>query len=304
MKTRTKIQPVSRVVVPVSFKAASAKADERTFEGLAAVWDLDLGGDIIHKGAFSDTLGEWKSSEDALPLVNSHDHFNIFSAIGQLIEAKETKEGLWTKWEVLDGPEGDAVMARLRPSKTTDRPIIRKMSIGFEPVVWEMEQPEGTTSFWDQIRHLKKVNLKEVSLVMFPMAPGAAIDASTVKQFLASADVTDPAELTLDMKVQLRKLSGKIGDLLSKAKGKKAEEPKIPIPPVPPTDLEDDDEEIEPGAEGKEEGDEENPGTDEGEGEGDEETDEGTVKLYDMQDALHQRLTRVVTKSKISEAKK
>jgi HK97 family phage prohead protease len=209
-------QTLARVVVPFSLKA-DVDLTSRTFEGLAATWDLDLGQDVIHKGAFTDTLKEWKSSGESLPLLNSHDHFNIFSALGQMVSATETKEGLDSTWEVLDGPEGDAVLNRLRPSKRTKRSVVGKMSIGFEPVQWEMEQPEGTTSFWDQIRHLKKVNLKEVSLVLFPMQPNASIDASTVKSFMISMQNTDPRALGPWERKNLRQLATRIGNVLKKS---------------------------------------------------------------------------------------
>lgn len=212
---KTKVHTMARLVVPFQFKAVVDPASH-TFEGFAATWALDLGNDVIKKGAFKNTLKDWKSSGDAIPLLNSHDHYNILSALGQLIDAKETDEGLWTKWELLDGPEGDAVMQRLVPSKTTGRPIVGKMSIGYEPVKFSYEQPEGTTSYWDQIRHLDEVALKETSLVLFPMQPGAAIDPSTVKSFMLSAQATDPRTLDVVTKMELRKLASRIGTLLKK----------------------------------------------------------------------------------------
>lgn len=208
-------------VVAFSVKADAVDKDARTFEGIAAIWTKDLGDDIIHKGAFKETIKTWKSSGEGLPLLNSHDHWDIFSAVGQLMDAKETEEGLWTKWEVIDGPDGDAVLARLRPSKRTGRAVIGKMSIGYEPVKWEMENSD--TARFGQIRHLKVVNLKEVSLVLFPMAPGASIDGSTVKHMLSLADQTEPAKLDAATKEDLRRLASKIGKLLS-PKGKKTED--------------------------------------------------------------------------------
>lgn len=225
-----KKQTVKRLVVPFQLKA-SVDPKSHTFEGLVAViGQKDLGNDIIEPGAFKNTLAEWKGSGNALPLLNSHDQYNIMSALGQLIDAKETKDGLWSKWEVIPGPEGDAVMARLTPSAVTGRPIIGKMSIGYCPVKWEIEQPDDTTSYWDQIRHLTEIDWKEGSLVLFPMAPGAAIDASTVKSFLLSAQATEAKTLDYIAKSELRKLATRIGILL-----------KQDTPLVPPTTEEKDD---------------------------------------------------------------
>jgi uncharacterized protein len=228
------MKTMAKLVVNVSFKADADPAS-RTFEGLASTWDQDLGNDVIKRGAFKDTLAEWKGGSDAIPLLNSHDHWNIFSSIGQLVEAKETKDGLWTKWEVLDGPEGDQVLSRIRPSKTTGRPIVGKMSIGYEPQEFSFEQPPGTESFWDRLRILTKVALKEVSLVLFPMNPGAAIDPTTVKTFMEAVQETDPTKMSAQTKAQFRKLASRIGILLKKDK--------TPTPPA--DDAEDEDDELE-----------------------------------------------------------
>lgn len=214
---------LARVVVPFSLKAA-ADTTSRTFEGLAATWDQDQGNDVIHKGAFKSSIAEWKSSDVAMPLLNSHNHFDIFSAIGQMIEGKETKDGLLTKWEVIEGPDGDKVMDRLRPSKATGKPLIGKMSIGFIPTKFSYEQPEGTDSYFDRVRHITEAQLKEVSLVLFPMNDNASIDASSVKMFMKQLDLTDPREMThLDQKT-LRQLASRIGTTLAKVKGKKNDE--------------------------------------------------------------------------------
>lgn len=207
-----------RLNVPLSVKAETIDTSARTFEGLAATWDEDLGSDVIHKGAFKDSIAEWKASEEAMPLLNSHDHFDIFAALGQAISMKETDAGLQTKWEVLEGDDGDKVLQRLRPSPTTGRAIIGKMSIGFIPLKFEFEQPEGTDSFWDRIRHITKATLKEVSLVLFPMNPNASIDAATVKMWLKMAHDQDPKALDQLTRMELRRLNSKIGLLLSKRK--------------------------------------------------------------------------------------
>ncbi len=228
-------------VVPLEVKATAVDPGARTFEGLAAVWTEDLGQDIIKKGAFAATLATWKKSGEAMPLLNSHDHLDIMSALGQLLEAKETADGLWTKWEVIDGPDGDAALARLRPSVRTGKAVIGKMSIGFEPVDFEFHQPEGTTSPFDRVRILKKVNLKEVSLVLFPMAPGASIDASSVKAFTQFANNTDPKKVAPGTAVELRRLASRIGLLLkgTKAEGEEPapDAPEEPAAPAPAADV-------------------------------------------------------------------
>lgn len=319
-KAETKIV---RMVVGMSFKASTDDSTDRTFEGLAATWQEDLGNDVIHKGAFKETLKAWKASDEALPLLDSHDQFSIMSALGQLLDAKETDKGLWTKWEVIDGPEGDAVLARLRPSKLAKRSIVGKMSIGFIPEEFNFVQPKGTESFWDRIRHITKASLKEVSLVLFPMNPGAAIDAATVKSFMISAENTDPRVLDALTRKQLRQLAGRIGVLLKKQKPQDEEQDeddsdddtddststRTNTPPTPSTktDLEevadDDEDEIE-----SDDADDTDDDTDEDESEEDDTGEEGksandnaALPIYQFTDALAQRIAKLNLTQRVEE---
>jgi HK97 family phage prohead protease len=216
----------------VQFKAEAVDDEARTFEGLLSVWGLDLGDDVMHKGAFKATLQEWKKSSDAIPLLNSHNHYDVLSSFGQLIEAKETDDGLWTKWEVIPGPDGDRVLARIRPGSNGRSPV-SKMSIGYEPTKFDFEQSERAR--FGRIRNLRAVNLKEGSLVLFPMAPGARIDVSSVKSFLDDANAADPMDVSPEAKAELRRLASRIGVLLS-GKSAKSTNGSDPVPPAGSTE--------------------------------------------------------------------
>lgn len=224
------------ITVPFHVKADAIDENARTFEGLASVWGLDLGDDVMHEGAFKETIKEWEKGADAIPLLNSHDHFDVMSAIGQLLEAKETKEGLWTKWEVIKGPDGDAILARLRPSTITGKAAISKMSIGYEAAKVDFEESDAAR--FGMVRHLRKVNLKEVSLVIFPMAPGARInvrtvktlDVQSVKSFIASIHATDPQSIDDETTLELRRANTHIGNLMASKKTASATPPTSPNP--------------------------------------------------------------------------
>lgn len=209
------------MVAPFQIKAESIDEDSRTFEGLASVWGIDLGDDVMHKGAFKKTLAEIKKSPDAIPLLNTHNQWDVMSALGQLLEAKETDAGLWTKWEIIEGEDGDRTLARLRPSQRTGKSPVSKMSIGFIPKKFDFEESE--TARFGQLRNLREVELKEVSLVLFAMAPGARIDVQSVKAFYEFAAAAQPQLVTPEAKAELRRLSSRIGKLLAPAT--KAEEP-------------------------------------------------------------------------------
>lgn len=175
METQTK------TLAPFQVKAVDEES--RTFSGLASTWDLDLGGDIIHQGAFAKTLKEWRASGKPLPLIDQHNYGSIRSVVGKMISAKETGDGLVSEFQVIDGPDGDEVLRRVKGG------YVDGLSIGYMPTKWEDERSEEGK----RIRHLKEITLHEVSVVIWPMNPGATIDASTVKSLLDH--IEDPRAL-------------------------------------------------------------------------------------------------------------
>lgn len=170
-----------------SLRVKQLDDERRTFEGLAATWDLDLGGDIIKKGAFRGTLAQWKRSGRVLPLLDSHSWFSIRHGVGRMVEAKETDEGLWTKWRIVPGADGDEIINRLRPD-VDGSSFIDSMSIGYRALRWEMiEEDDEDAELKVGTRILKEIELHEVSLVLFPMNPAARVDVSTVKRAFADS---------------------------------------------------------------------------------------------------------------------
>ena len=58
------------ISAPFSLKAVDEGA--RTFKGLSSTWDEDLGGDVIHEGAFARTIDHFKASGRVIPLMDGH----------------------------------------------------------------------------------------------------------------------------------------------------------------------------------------------------------------------------------------
>ncbi len=84
---------------PVRIKAAGEHegTDEGTFEAIVAAYNLDSVGDKITPGAFADTLAQWKSAGDPIPVLWSHMSQDPDYHIGEVLEAEERPEGLWVK---------------------------------------------------------------------------------------------------------------------------------------------------------------------------------------------------------------
>jgi HK97 family phage prohead protease len=165
------MRTLKRGIVPFAVKAINAQA--RTFEGLAATWDLDLGGDIIHPGAFTKTINMWKSGAFAIPLIDQHRYNSaVHDVLGSVIEMEERTEGLWTKFEVDEAEEGNKLLRHI------DKKRINGLSIGYEAIAPERDEVG--------IRHLREVKLYEISAVIWPMNPAATIDADSIKTLFAS----------------------------------------------------------------------------------------------------------------------
>lgn len=186
------------------FQVKQVDAAERTFEGLASTWDLDLGGDVIHRGAFRKTLQEWRASSRVIPLIDQHNYGSVRAVVGKLIDAKETADGLWTKYEVIDGPDGDEVLRRIEGG------YVDGLSIGYRAIKIETPtEDEARRGVW---RHLKEVQLREVSVVIWPMNEGARIDTDSVKSLLAALKDRD---LDDDDRAELKALRQQIDALLA-----------------------------------------------------------------------------------------
>jgi HK97 family phage prohead protease len=185
MKTLTK--------TAARFEVKALDEKKRTFKGLASTWDEDLGGDVIHQGAFARTLDHWRAGGKVLPLIDQHNYGSVRSVVGKMLSATETDAGLEAEFEIIEGPDGDEVMRRVKGG------YIDSLSIGYEAVKWEMEKPDGAES-WESVRHLKEIKLYEVSVVIWPMNPGAVIDADSLKSLLREG------RLSNDEKKQLRAL--------------------------------------------------------------------------------------------------
>jgi HK97 family phage prohead protease len=161
------------------FEIKAVDEATRTFEGLVAAYSLDQGGDIILPGAFKRTLSDWKGGKGRIvPLIDSHGRDSIRRVVGKLLEAKEVDgEGLWTRHDIIEGPDGDEIYRRVKGGK--NGPYVDGLSIGYRAIQIKMPTPEEErTGIW---RYLKEVQLREDSLVIEAMNQDARVDPNTVK---------------------------------------------------------------------------------------------------------------------------
>jgi HK97 family phage prohead protease len=82
--------------IDADFKAVDGA--EGTFTALVAAFgNTDRAGDRIVRGAFADSLRKWRESGRPIPVVWSHRWNDLGAHIGQVLEVKETDQGLWVQ---------------------------------------------------------------------------------------------------------------------------------------------------------------------------------------------------------------
>ena len=155
----------------MDYKALDFKADieegSRTFAGYASTWDLDLGGDIISKGAFNKTLQERK---DRVKILWEHSQ-----PLGKPREMRTDAKGLWVEGYISKTRLGDEAIELMKDG------VVDQMSIGFSV-------PAGKSEYNDKGQRLiNEVKLYEFSPVTFPMNEKAII--TSVKSVSAAIKV-------------------------------------------------------------------------------------------------------------------
>ncbi len=145
------------------FKFADADANARgEFVGYASTFgNVDLGGDIVERGAFANTLQQRKAGDVAM--LWGHDVRQV--PIGRWLDMREDDRGLQVRGQLtLDIPRAREVHAALKEG------TVKGLSIGYRIPPGGAEPDKG-----GRVRRIKAVDLFEVSVVTFPMNTRAQV---------------------------------------------------------------------------------------------------------------------------------
>lgn len=171
----------------IEVKGGFSVDDAGVITGLASVFGTaDLGGDVVHKGAFS-------GASVPLPMLASHDQADV---IGVWEELTETPQGLAVKGRLLvdDVKRAAEVRALVKAGAMTG------LSIGYKTTKSAPRRGGG--------RELLAVDLLEISVVAVPMHPGARITSAK------GADKQGESKVTME---ELRAMLAEMGvDLTAK----------------------------------------------------------------------------------------
>lgn len=170
--------PAIPVAQEMKFLASSlsAVAEDGVFEGYASLFGVaDLGKDVVMQGAFSESLR--KRGVKDIRLLWQHDPA---TPIGRWLSIAEDRRGLRVRGRL------NLAVERARDIHALMRDgAVDGLSIGFRVERARAERPTG-------LRRLEKLDLWEISVVTFPMLPGARVE--TVKH--RSSDIAHTIRTT------------------------------------------------------------------------------------------------------------
>jgi HK97 family phage prohead protease len=151
---------------PMEIKALD---DSGTFDGYAAIFgNVDLGGDVIERGAFKEIE---KNKEGQVVVLWQHRSDSPIAA------AEVTQDDIGLKFRgrlVLEDPNARRAQAHMKAN------TVRGMSIGFDVM------ENGYTIMSSGVRLLKALKLWEISLVTFGMNPLAQVAGVKQREQLTS----------------------------------------------------------------------------------------------------------------------
>ena len=131
------------------FKVKAADDGEGIIEALVATYATDSVGDRIVPGAFKKSLEEWASGDNLVPFIWSHQHADLNAYLGDVLEAKETDEGLWIKAQIdMDDPHSRKAYRLIKGGR------IKNYSFAYDVL------DEGPGD--DEVNELRQLKLYEV----------------------------------------------------------------------------------------------------------------------------------------------
>lgn len=135
--------------------------DQGIFTGHASVFGIvDLDNDVVEPGAFADTISTGAAADGVL-IFGQHEDKKI--PLGRSLELREDAQGLFIKGQISDTAAGRDYRQLIKDH------VLDRMSIGYIAQDYTIDE-QG-------VRHLRKVDLLEVSIVNYPANTEARIES-------------------------------------------------------------------------------------------------------------------------------
>lgn len=161
---------MDRIEVKFAVNEVDAQAGE--FSGYGSIFgNEDLVGDVVVKGAFRQTLKDWKKAKKLPSMLFQHGSWGMGMEnlpIGVWTEMEEDDKGLKVKGRLinLDTERGKSIYGAMKEG------VLDGLSIGYKAKEFAWGTKPG-----EPYRTLKSVDLTEVSLVTIPANPAARVEA-------------------------------------------------------------------------------------------------------------------------------
>lgn len=151
----------------IKTKTIEVKADNGTITGYASTWtrEPDSYGDIVAKGAFAECIEQIKAAGKVLPLLFNHAADDLKAYIGTVFNLEEDDHGL--KFDAAFDDTDEA--QRARELAMTGRLV--KFSFAYDV----LDAGEVTLEDGRKANELRKLNIHEVSLVLYPANPDTSV---------------------------------------------------------------------------------------------------------------------------------
>ena len=185
----------------IKTKTFEIKADSNgAIIGYASTWtrEPDSYGDVVAKGAFAECIGRLKEEGRNIPFLWNHDAMNLKAFIGTVTDLTEDDHGL--KFEAVFDDTEEAQRAR----QLAQDGRLCKFSFAYDVLdSGEVDLEDGRKA-----NELRKLNIHEVSLVMYPANPDTSVvsvkagrrnrksDEDIIKQIISLANqlLTDESD--------------------------------------------------------------------------------------------------------------
>lgn len=151
----------------LKIKSYEVKADNGMITGYASTWtrEPDSYGDVVKQGAFAESIAKIEEEGKVLPLLFNHAGDDLKAYIGTVTLLKEDDHGLYFEAAFDDTKEAQ----RARQLAMDGR--LAKFSFAYDIV------EQGTIKLEDgrEANELRKMNIHEVSLVLYPANPDTSV---------------------------------------------------------------------------------------------------------------------------------
>ncbi|QDH92384.1 capsid maturation protease [Microbacterium phage Celaena] len=182
---------------------------EGEFLAYASTWtrEPDSYGDVVAKGAFADTISEWKASDANLPILFGHDLVDPFSNIGYAKDLVEDDHGLLVHAALdLENPKAKQVYRMLKGRR------INQMSFAFDVLEDATVELDGEKT----ARELRKMKLHEVSVV--PFGANSDTEVLAVKALEQSLELKAGRTISAKNLESLETAYAHLGEVIAAAK--------------------------------------------------------------------------------------